>query len=119
MVNNLKSRRRKCGDAMEKAQNSIAWIDKEIERLLKLYKPLCKRLEEREGTLTNVKHNLHLAEKTMIQIMGQTKATSVSGMLANSKMQKKNASVHLKTVRGFGVDPSTTFSQNRRRSSYK
>jgi hypothetical protein len=46
--------------------------------------------------------------------MSETEQAAVAGMLANSRMQKRNASMTLKAARGFGIDPSTTFKQARR-----
>ncbi|GBG29375.1 Hypothetical Protein FCC1311_055972 [Hondaea fermentalgiana] len=115
MVSGLKHRRKVCGEAMDKDRASIAWIDKELERINKQYKPLCERLEDREKTMNSVKKNLELAERTMLQLMSQTKETAVSGLLSNSRFQKKQASNLLRSERGFGVEPSSTFYQRRRK----
>jgi hypothetical protein len=98
---------------MDKDKQAMDWIDKELDRINKQYLPLCKRLEERERKMQSVKANLELAESTMFQIMGQTKKTAFSGMISNAKMLKSTASSHIKHLRGFGVEPETTFYQSR------
>ena len=75
MVATLKSRRRQCGDSMEKDMKQIKWIDVEIEQIMKLYKPLCNQLTERLETKEKVETNLTLAEDTMRTLMSQTKET--------------------------------------------
>lgn len=100
---------------MEEDRTNIDWIDKELERINKQYSPLCARLEDREKTMKSVKENLELAERTMLQLMGQTRSTAISGMLSNSRMQKKQASDQLRAKRGFGVEPASTFHQSRKK----
>lgn len=117
MVFNLKSRRRKCGDAMESDTAGMAWIDRELERLDSQYAPICRRLTDNEQTMERVQAQLQLAEQTMLQIMGKTKSIARSGLLANSKMQKRQATTHLRNQRGFGMEPESTFVQRSRRPS--
>jgi len=117
-VSTLKANRRKCGENMKADKEEMYWIDKEIEKINKLYIPLKKRLEERIAARDKVEKNLALAEATMQKIVNQTKGTAVSGLLANARMQKKAASAKLRETRGFGVDPSTTFKQKSRNVEY-
>lgn len=114
MVFNLKTRRRICGESMESDANKMRWIDKELGIIMKQYQPLCTRLKERVTTKERLEMELDLAEKTMLKLMSETKHAAVEGMLANSRMQKRNASMTLKAARGFGIDPSTTFKQKHR-----
>lgn len=75
MVQTLKTKRRECGESMSKDKIEIGWIDKEIDQIMSLYKPLCSRLEERLETQEKLDKNLKLAEQTMFTLMGQTKST--------------------------------------------
>ena len=110
-VSNLKSNRRKCAAKMREDEEAMYWIDKEVEKINKLYLPLKDRLAKRIEARDTVKQNLELAQDTMRKIVEQTKGTSRSGVLANARMQKKAASAKLRETRGFGCDPSTTYKQ--------
>ena len=75
MVMTLKTKRRECGESMEKDKEEMAWIDKEIKQIMSLYKPLVQRLNERLETQAKVAKNLKLAEQTMQTLKGETKGT--------------------------------------------
>ena len=119
MVHALKSRRKLCGESMVADEEKMHWIDMEMGQINKLYLPLQAQMKERIETRDRVKAQLELAEKTMRQILSQTKGTAFAGRIANARMTSKDASAKLTEQRGFSVDPSTTFhpSASRKRST--
>ena len=108
MVHNLKSRRKTAGEQMEADTKELFWLDKEVEKINKIYKPLCKRLEERIQTRDQLKQTIETTSQTFQNLIKLTSATQKTGSIKNRRHQRKSASQNLRTARGYSTTPEST-----------
>ncbi len=110
-------KRKQCDDQIESDIKEIHHIDDQIERINTRYIPTCdalKDMEERRAALHKLLESCMKEEK---QIMNNTKNTVHERMIDDAKLNRKMATEKLEILRGFTIDPASTFKQSGKLSS--
>ena len=104
-------KRKQCEDQIESDIKEIHHIDDQIERINTRYIPTCDALKEMEDRRAALQKLLSSCMKEERQIMSNTKNTVHERMIDDSKLNRNMATQKLEMLRGFTIDPSSTFKQ--------
>ena len=90
-----------------------AKIDEQIDRINVRYNPLCQQLEEGKQKREHLLKMLEQCNRDQKSIMNDSKNIVNSRRIDESKLSNSMASLQLQLVRGFSVEPNTTFKQTK------
>jgi hypothetical protein len=77
------------------------------------YDPLCVQLEAKKHQKAELMKKLEACEIEERRVMGEMKTTVNNRKIDDSKLVRKMVSMQLKTLRGYGLDSSSTFHQTK------
>ena len=106
-------KRKSCLSQIESDEKEIAKIDVQIDRINVRYNPLCQQLEEGKQKREHLLKMLEQCNRDQKSIMNDSKNIVNSRRIDESKLSKSMASLQLQLVRGFSVEPDTTFKQTK------
>lgn len=104
-------KRKQCDDQIEADTKEIHHLEEQMSRINVRYLPTCEALKEMEDRRAGLEKLLEDCVKEEKQIMSNTKNTVHERMIDDAKLNRKMATEKLEILRGFTIDPSSTFSQ--------
>ena len=107
-------KRKICNEQMNADKKELALLDEQIRAIHHNYDPLCVQLEENVQKRKELIKTLEACQKQEQAVMGDMKMTVVRRNQDDSKFNRRMATEHLRDLRGFGTDPSSTFKQTKR-----
>lgn len=107
------AKRKTVTETKSKNQKELAHLDAQIASLKARYDPLCEHLEESKKRRAEIVKTLQQCKQQEKQIMNLTQGIVFARRIDDSKFQKKMASDHMETLRGYNLKPESTFHQSR------
>ena len=104
-------KRKLCKEQIEADKKEIEAINAQIASIHIRSDPLCAQLREDKEKKEHLLKMLKQCLEDEQRVMGDMKGTVQSRMMDDSKLSKKMASLNLRLIRGFSVEPETTFKQ--------
>ena len=74
---------------------------------------MCEQLKEDKEKKAHLLRMLEQCLADEKKVMGEMKGTVQSRVMDDSKLSKKMASLNLRLLRGFSVEPASTFKQGK------
>lgn len=106
-------KRKACKTQLEEDSKELHHVEEQIARIRLRYDPLCSQLEEQKQQKINLLKMLDSCLNEEKRIMSTTKAVVSKRVMDDAKLSRKMISSELAEMRGYSLDPSSTFSQRK------
>lgn len=104
-------KRKQCNDQIAQDLKDISHVEEQLLRLNERYVPLCDSLDQAKERKKQLLELLATCEQDEKEIMKGTKEIMNTSMIDNAKLCRKTATMELQTLRGFTMQPESTFHQ--------
>ena len=102
-------RRKLCEEQMAYDMRELEQLDQQIQSVHRNYDPLCSQLQENMKKRNELVRTLESCRKQENLVMSDMKFTVINRNQEDTKFNRKIVTQRLRNIRGYGIDPSSTF----------
>lgn len=102
-------RRKLCEEQMAYDMRELEQLDQQIQSVHRNYDPLCSQLQENMKRRNELVRTLESCRKQENLVMSDMKFTVINRNQEDTKFNRKIVTQRLRNIRGYGIDPSSTF----------
>lgn len=106
-------RRKLCEEQMAYDMRELEQLDQQIQSVHRNYDPLCSQLQENMKRRNELVRTLESCRKQENLVMSDMKFTVINRNQEDTKFNRKIVTQRLRNIRGYGIDPSSTFKVTR------